>query len=184
MQSLPFAQSLALSCRLVVVRSKTEMRALSNTVHLTARLPASAWAARPSATSAPAFACHHHRLRSLSRQRCVVATFVCRKRVPARCHFLETPSELPQARAAAHRSRLAGAPRSSSHSSVATSLRGAFSALNRLVPGFFAEPTLHVKVGSGAYSQPIAAPQPMKLPVRPNPSLNPTRSGLRPPRAG
>jgi hypothetical protein len=184
MQSLPFAQSLALGCRLAVVRSKTEMRALSTTVHSEARPPASAWAARPSATSAPAFACHHHRLRLLNRQGCMAIAFVRQNSVPARCHFLQAPSELPQAPAVANRRR-AWLVRHALFplSSVATAVRRAFSSLNRLVASLYVEPALQARYRSGAYSQPIAAPQPMKLRVRPNPSFNLTRSGLRPPRA-
>jgi hypothetical protein len=102
MHLLPFAERFVLGCRLVLVRTVKDTRASSTTVHCETRLPASAWAARPSATSAPAFACHRHRLRLLNRQRCVAATLVRRNPVPVRCHSLQAPSKLTQAPAVAH----------------------------------------------------------------------------------
>jgi hypothetical protein len=179
------------------------MRAASTTVHCETRLPASARAARPSATSAPAFACHRHRLRLLNRHRCVAAALVHRNPVPARCHFLQTPSKLTQAPAVAHQRLTSPAVRAVSCTQPSPPLFAkcglALEAPARANAGQFVGaaarsgsafvPRQRLCNQFGVVNSPLAVAlrvcrSPRTIPpVRPNPSVKPTHSGLRPPRA-
>jgi hypothetical protein len=170
------------------------MRLFSSTAHSEARPPPSAWAARPAATSAPAFAYLRRRLRPLHRRRCVAATFVCRSSVPARCHFLQTQRELPQAPAVTHEPSLPPLPNRSRARTAALVKNGlALEAPARVNVGRFVGAA--AKGGSElvARQRPLAqfgsanSPPPAShharprqgtiAPVRPNPSFNLTFSG-------